>query len=261
VEDVADEVGYLAERYLPDQLWYADDVFTINRRWTLQYAAELKRRGLVLPFECISRADRIDEAVADALAAMGCRRLWIGAESGSQRILDAMQRKADVADVQAKTRLLQARGIQVGMFIMLGYDGEDVSDIKATVDHLKRSGPDTFLTTVAYPIQGTRYADAVAGRVYSAHPWVERTDRDLGVAGRYSRRFYSHATRWMVNEVALHRLRTAGSRDLAAMGKHFVNAQRGKLGMRLTRNEREGEAGEQVAGRGWQPEERVTEGW
>ena len=117
----------------------------------------------------------------DALAEMGCDRLWIGAESGSQRILDAMKRKADVTDVQAKTKLLQARGIQVGMFIMLGYDGEEVADIEATVDHLKKANPDVFLTTVAYPIKGTKYYEAVDDRVYSSLHWAERTDRDLGV--------------------------------------------------------------------------------
>ena len=84
----------LVERYHPDQLWYADDVLTIHPRWFLQYAAELTRRGLRVPFECISRADRLDEEVVDALAEMGCARLWIGAESGSQRVLDAMKRKA-----------------------------------------------------------------------------------------------------------------------------------------------------------------------
>ena len=218
VEDVVDEVAWLAEHYQPDQLWYADDVFTINRRWFLQYAEALKARGLRIPFECISRADRIDEAVADALAEMGCYRLWIGAESGSQRILDAMKRKADIADVQAKTKLLQARGIQVGMFIMLGYDGEDVSDIEATVDHLKTSNPDVFLTTVAYPIKGTKYHEAVADQVYSGLHWDQRTDRDLGVQGRYSAEFYDHATRWMVSEVTLHRLRQAGSRDFPRIG-------------------------------------------
>ena len=92
-------------------------------------------------------ADRLNERIIDALAEMACDRLWIGTESGSQRILDAMQRKASVEDVQHKTKMLQARGISVGMFIMLGYDGEEVSDIEATVDHLKKANPDVFLTT------------------------------------------------------------------------------------------------------------------
>ena len=261
VEDVVNEVAWLAEHYRPDQLWYADDVFTINRRWFLQYAAALKARGLRIPFECISRADRIDEAVADALAEMGCYRLWIGAESGSQRILDAMKRKADIADVQAKTKLLQSRGIQVGMFIMLGYDGEDVSDIEATVDHLKKSNPDVFLTTVAYPIKGTKYHEAVDDRVYSGLHWEQRTDRDLGVQGRYSAEFYDHATRWMISEVTLHRLRQAGSRDFARMARLAVNARRGRLGMRRTQDQRDTGAGSNPAGRGWDADKRATEAW
>lgn len=259
-QDVVEEVAWLVTRYQPDQLWYADDVLTIHPRWFLEYAQGLKARGLRVPFECISRADRLNEKIIDALAEMGCYRLWIGAESGSQRILDAMQRKAKIEDVQQKTRMLQARGINVGMFIMLGYHGEEVSDIEATVDHLKKSNPDIFLTTVAYPIKGTRYYQAVENQVVSHLDWSLRTDRDLKVAGRYSSRFYDHATRWMVNEVNLNRLRQAGSKDLWRMSKMFINAQRGRLGMRLTQHERE-EGGGAGGGRGWSTQERAADAW
>lgn len=263
-EEVAEEVAYLAERYQPDQLWYADDVFTIAQRWFLAYAAELKRRGLRIPFECISRADRLNEETVDALAEMGCTRLWIGSESGSQRILDGMKRKATVADVQAKTKLLQACGIEVGMFIMFGYEGEELADIEATAEHLKAAGPDVFLTTVAYPIKGTAYYNAVAERIVSDRPWQARTDRDLQVAGRHSRRFYEHATRWVVNDVGLHRARQNGAllrpATLLRLGKLLVNAQRGRLGMALTRRQREAGTGS-GSGRGWQVGERVADGW
>ncbi len=263
-EEVADEAAYLAERYRPDQLWYADDVLTIAPRWFLSYAAELKRRGLRIPFECISRADRLNEEIVDALAQMGCSRLWIGSESGSQRILDAMKRKASVADVQAKTKLLQSRGIEVGMFIMFGYEGETVADIEATAEHLKRANPDLFLTTVAYPIKGTAYYETVADRVLTDRPWAERTDRDLQVGGRHSRRFYEHATRWVVSEVALQRARRQDEgpalRRLLRQGKHFANAQRGRLGMALTRSQRESGQGA-GSGRGWRPAERAGDGW
>lgn len=259
--DVADEVAFLVERYRPDQLWYADDVFTIQPRWTLRYAEELKRRGLRVPFECISRADRLNEEIIVTLAEMGCRRLWIGSESGSQRVLDAMKRKAQVEDIQAKTRMLQAHGIAVGMFIMLGYEGETEADIAATVAHLKKADPDVFLTTVAYPIKGTPYYEAVADRILAYADWEHRTDRDLGVAGRYSRRFYAHATRWMVNEVAFHKLRRQGRRRPWPLLKHWLNARRGRLGMWLTRHEREGEDDRRPSGRGWGVRERATAGW
>ena len=154
---------HIAETYRPDQVWYADDVFTINHRWLYDYAAELKRRGLRLPFETISRADRMmKDEVLETLAEMGCYRIWIGSESGSQRILDAMQRGVTVEQVQWATQAAQRHGIEVGMFLMWGYDGETLEDIEATIEHVKKSNPDMFLTTVAYPIKNTPYFDKIA---------------------------------------------------------------------------------------------------
>jgi radical SAM superfamily enzyme YgiQ (UPF0313 family) len=258
--DVAAEVSWIKETYDPDQLWYADDVFTIAHRWFQQFASELKQRQVYIPFECISRADRLNSEIIDTLAEMGCRRLWIGSESGSQRILDAMKRKTEVTDVQAKTRMLQERGIEVGMFVMLGYEGERIEDIEATVAHLKQANPDVFLTTVAYPIKGTVYYDQVADRIRTDQVWNDRTDRDLIVSGRHSPRFYEHATRWMVNEVRLHKSRKGGVRNPLRLAKMFVNAQRGRWGMRLTRHEREGDTAS-GSGRGWAAEERAVDAW
>jgi radical SAM superfamily enzyme YgiQ (UPF0313 family) len=238
-EDAADEVLWIKERYNPDLIWYADDVFTVHTRWFFQYAEALKQRGVRIPFECISRADRLNEDIVRTLAEMGCYRLWNGSESGSQRILDAMDRKVQVADVQQKTHLLQRYGIETGMFIMLGYEGETVTDLEDTVQHLKICNPDIFLTTVAYPIKGTGYYRTVESRILSDKSWIDRSDRDLTVAGRHSPRFYSFATRWMVSEVALHRARMKGGVSLQRRLKLLANAHIGRWGMRLTQGERE----------------------
>src|SRR5215469_11996517 len=154
---VVDEVEWLVSTYQPDMLWMADDVFTIHHGWLREYAAEMRRRGLSVPFECISRADRLNAEVVRLLAELGCFRVWIGSESGSQRILDAMERGVTVGQVQTAIALCKANGIQTGMFLMWGYEGEDLSDIEATIEHVKRSDPDVFFTTVAYPIKGTPY--------------------------------------------------------------------------------------------------------
>ncbi|NDJ63366.1 MAG: B12-binding domain-containing radical SAM protein [Chloroflexi bacterium] len=236
-QDAAAELLWIKERYNPDRIWYADDVFAINPRWLFAYQAELEKRGVRIPFECISRADRLNERVVEALAQMGCFRLWNGSESGSQRILDAMQRRVIAEDVQAKTHLLRQHGIETGMFIMLGYESETVADLEATVDHLKRANPDIFLTTLAYPIKGTPYYQQVADRVRSDKPWAERSDRDLTVGGRHSRRFYSFATRWMVSEVGLHRARLAGDVGRGRRLKLAVNTHVGRVGMWLTRHQ------------------------
>ena len=199
----ADEVQNILETYHPDQVWYADDVFTISHIWLYQYAAELKKRAIRIPFETISRADRMmKEEVLATLAQMGCYRIWIGSESGSQRILDSMQRGVKVEQVQWAAQAAKRHGIQVGMFLMWGYDGEQLEDIEATIDHVKRCSPDVHLTTVAYPIKNTAYFRKTSERVVLERDWQESTDRDHKIRGRHSRRYYKFADQWLNNEVA-----------------------------------------------------------
>ena len=97
-----------------------------------------------IPFECITRADRLNERVAATLAELGCFRVWIGSESGSQRILDAMQRGVTVEQVRNAVRLCKTNGIQTGMFLMWGYEGEEMEDIEATVSTSRHAGPMFF---------------------------------------------------------------------------------------------------------------------
>lgn len=200
---VVDELEWLIQRYHPDMAWLADDVFTIHHGWLYQYAAEMKRRSLKLPFECISRADRLNERVMDTLAELRCFRVWIGSESGSQRLLNAMERGVTVEEVQAAVALAKSRGIKAGMFLMWGYGDEDLSDIEATIEHVKRTDPDVFFTTISYPIKGTPYFRDVASRVVSLKPWGEGSDRDYSVRGRHSRRFYGYADELLRAEVEL----------------------------------------------------------
>ena len=235
--NVADEVEAIVDRYQPERLWYADDVFAIHRGWTLQYARELDTRRVRLPFECISRPERIDDAVADALVSLGCFRVWIGAESGSQRILDAMKRKVSLDQVRDAAERLRRRGIQVGMFIMLGYEGEQLADLQATVDHLKKTAPDIFLTTVSYPIKGTPYYAAVANRLIAPKPWHQSTDRDLIIRGRPVRRYYDFARRWMTAEVAKDQHWRRG--QYASAARSASSAIVGRLGMVMTGHWRE----------------------
>lgn len=202
---VVDELEWILNRYAPDMLWFADDVFTIHHGWLAQFAAEVKRRGLRIPFECISRADRLNDQAADLLAELNCFRIWIGSESGSQKILDAMKRGVTVAEVQGAVKLCKARGIQTGMFLMWGYEGEEWSDIRATIEHVKTSDPDVFLTTVAYPIRGTSYFQEVGARAVGPQKWAESSDREFRIRGRHSRGYYQHVDRLLRAEVDLHR--------------------------------------------------------
>ncbi|HLK65984.1 MAG TPA: radical SAM protein [Bryobacteraceae bacterium] len=197
-----DEVEWVIDRYRPDQLWLADDVFTIHHGWLDQYAAEMKRRGLRLPFECITRADRMNARVAAQLAELGCYRVWIGSESGSQRILDAMERGVSVAQVRDAVRQLRESGIQTGMFLMWGYEGENLTDIEATYEHVKACRPDVFFTTVSYPIKGTPYYDEVRPKLVQLGAWEGTTDREVKISGRHSRKFYQLADQLLRSQTA-----------------------------------------------------------
>jgi radical SAM superfamily enzyme YgiQ (UPF0313 family) len=207
---VVDEVEWLLTRYQPDMVWVADDVFTIHHGWLRDYAAEMRRRSLHIPFECITRADRMNDEVVDLLAELGCFRVWIGSESGSQRILDSMERGVTVEQVQRGVEMARARGIASGMFLMWGYEGEELNDIEATIEHVKRSDPDVFFTTIAYPIKGTPYYERVSRQLLQIKPWAESSDRELGVVGRHSKRFYEFADRLLHDEVELARLERLG---------------------------------------------------
>ena len=207
---VVDEVEWLLSHYQPDLAWVADDVFTIHHGWLRKYAAEMRTRGLHVPFECISRADRLNQEAADLLAELGCYRLWIGSESGSQRILDSMERGVTVTQVQNAVDLCKARGIQTGMFLMWGYEGEELQDIEATIEHVKRTDPDIFFTTVSYPIKGTPYFERVANSLVQVRPWGISSDRELVVRGRRSTLFYENADLLLQREVQLARLRRTG---------------------------------------------------
>jgi anaerobic magnesium-protoporphyrin IX monomethyl ester cyclase len=202
---VADELEWLRQRYKPDMLWVADDVFTINHAWLQQWREQVNSRSLHIPFECISRADRLNEDVVRTLAELGCFRLWIGSESGSQRILDRMQRGVTIEAVQRATALCREYGIKTGMFLMWGYEGEELEDIEATIEHVRASKPDVFLTTVAYPIKGTPYFKRVEeqGRVRQVRPWAESSDRELEIVGRRSGEFYQIANQLLKHEVEL----------------------------------------------------------
>jgi len=232
---VVDELEHIVSRWQPDMIWFADDVFTISHRWLFELEKELQQRGLHIRFECITRADRLNADVIRSLKRMGCKRVWIGAESGSQRILDAMNRGVTVEQVIAMTRKCRDAGIEVGTFIMLGYAGETKSDIEATIRYLQKSKPDIVLTTVAYPIKGTRFYEAMSDRItiptQSFNTW---NDRDIAINGRFSKRFYWFAHRRIVNETEHARLAEDASSGAMQRTSSYMKSKIAALGMLLT---------------------------
>lgn len=202
-QKVVAEMQWLQQHYSFDRVWVVDDVFTINYPWLREFADEVKKAGLKISYEIITRADRMNEAIVQLLKQSGCYRVWIGAESGSQKIIDAMSRRVKIEQVQQMIQLAKREGIQAGTFIMLGYPGETETDIADTLHHLKVSNPDLYTLTVAYPIKGTPLYAEIEERFVAPLPWEKSTDRQIDFKRTYPRKYYDYAIRWIYNEVAI----------------------------------------------------------
>ncbi|QBZ96852.1 B12-binding domain-containing radical SAM protein [Flavobacterium sangjuense] len=202
---VAEEMKMLKEQYNPDALWFVDDVFTVSHKWLIAFRDEVLKQDAVIPFECITRAERLNEEILQLLKDIGCFRIWIGAESGSQTIIDAMDRRVDVNQVKKIIQDTNAMGIETGTFIMLGYPGETEEDITETIQYLKDANPTLYTITVAYPIKGTSLYDEIESKITSQPEWETSTDRDIDFERTYSRKYYKYAVSKVVNEVEFHK--------------------------------------------------------
>ncbi len=216
-QKVAEELAWIQANYQPDTLWFVDDVFTISHKWLREFAEVLSEKKIHIPYECITRADRLSLEVILLLKATGCFRVWIGAESGSQKVIDLMDRRVSVNQVREMIQLAQSNGIQAGTFIMLGYPGETEEDIEETIHHLKVSNPDLFTITVAYPIKGTELYTEIETRISALPDWASSTDREIDFKRTYSRKYYDYAVRRVVNEVNYFKQKQKNGMDIAAV--------------------------------------------
>ncbi|BAO75188.1 radical SAM domain protein [Winogradskyella sp. PG-2] len=200
-ELVAEELSMLKDTYNPDSIWFVDDVFTVSHKWLKNFHEEVIKQDAIIPFECITRAERLNDDILQLLKEAGCYRIWIGAESGSQKIIDAMDRRVDVDVVKEAIQKTNALGMETGTFIMVGYPGEDENDINETITYLKAANPSHFTITVAYPIKGTSLYNEIEDKITFQPNWETSTDREIDFTRTYPRKFYAYAVRRIVNEV------------------------------------------------------------
>jgi anaerobic magnesium-protoporphyrin IX monomethyl ester cyclase len=136
------------------------------------------------------RADQVDADVVGALAAAGCGMVWMGAESGSQKILDAMEKGVRVEQIRTAARLLQNAGIQVGMFLQFGYPGEDWEDVEKTLSLVRDVSPDDIGVSVSYPLPGTKFYERVRAELGTKQNWVDSDDLAMMYRAKYRPEFY-----------------------------------------------------------------------
>ncbi|MEA3176959.1 MAG: anaerobic magnesium-protoporphyrin monomethyl ester cyclase [Gammaproteobacteria bacterium] len=196
---VAAEMDYLRRTFNPGHIWFADDIFGFRVDWVNEFAAAVSANGGGIPFTIQTRADLLSERMATALAAAGCKEAWLGAESGSQHILDAMNKGTTVAEIITARARLQATGIRVGFFIQLGYLDEQLPDILATRQLLETARPDDVGVSVSYPLPGTKFYELVKVQLGGKTHWQDSDDLAMMFRGTYTSEFY-RAIRDLIHE-------------------------------------------------------------
>ncbi|HTP12251.1 MAG TPA: radical SAM protein [Bacteroidota bacterium] len=190
-ENVVDEMELLKRLANPDHVWFADDIFGLRPGWISRFDEAINASGTRIPFKCLSRVDLLlEEDNIRHLRNAGCRTVWVGAESGSQSILDAMEKGTTVEQIHRATSLLREAGINVGFFLQFGYPGETKDDIDMTLAMVRECMPDEIGVSVSYPLPGTKFYDRVKGELAAKQNWIVSEDLDMMFAGTYVPDFY-----------------------------------------------------------------------
>ncbi|MDB6157385.1 MAG: Mg-protoporphyrin monomethyl ester oxidative cyclase [Gammaproteobacteria bacterium] len=216
---VAAEMLYLKHTFAPDHIWFADDIFGFRVDWVKEFAAVLAAGGGGIPFTIQTRADLLSERMAAALGAAGCKEAWLGAESGSQRVLDAMNKGTTVAEIITARARLKAAGVRVGFFIQLGYLDEQLADILATRSLLETARPEDVGVSVSYPLPGTRFYELVKAQLKGKTHWQDSDDLEMMFQGTYTSDFYRSVRTLLHDQVNLQtvsRLQSAAEQQAAS---------------------------------------------
>jgi anaerobic magnesium-protoporphyrin IX monomethyl ester cyclase len=200
---VGQEMTYLKRTFSPDHVWFADDIFGFRVDWVREFAAVTHEDDGVVPFTIQTRADLLSERMVQALQDASCVEAWLGAESGSQRILDAMNKGTTIEQILSARGRLKAAGIRVGFFIQLGYLGEELADILATRDLLAAAQPDDVGVSVSYPLPGTRFHELVKAQLGPKTHWHDSDDLAMMFQGTYKSEFYRAVRDLLHDEVSL----------------------------------------------------------
>jgi anaerobic magnesium-protoporphyrin IX monomethyl ester cyclase len=200
-EYIVRHIQLLQDRFDVKRFWMCDDIFGLKPNWVQEFNAVLKREGVHLKYYIQSRVDLLlKEDTIEALVESGLEEVWVGAESGSQKILDAMDKGTTVEQIYTATRLLKEQKVRVAFFIQFGYLDETSEDISKTIGMIKELLPDDLGISVSYPLPGTRFYDKVKDDLKLKSNWVDSDDLDLMFRGSYTSEYYKKLHRYVHKE-------------------------------------------------------------
>lgn len=221
-QHVVEEMAYLRDAFAPDHLWFMDDIMGIRDRWIEEFADVLDARDVHIPFKSLNRVDLLLKGdTIPALARAGAQIVWVGAESGSQRVLDAMEKGTTVEQIYDATRQLHAHGVQVAFFLQFGYPGETREDIASTIRMVRDLLPDDIGISVSYPLPGTPFHERVSHELDRTN-WVDSQDLAMLYQGPFRTEFYRQLHRVVHKDYRArktwHALRTGARPSLRRLG-------------------------------------------
>lgn len=195
-ENVIEEIKLLKQQLNINHIWFADDIFGLKPGWVSRFAILAKQENLQFKFKIQSRVDLLlEEDNIKHLADAGCDEVWVGAESGSQKILDAMDKGTKVEQIEKATTLMKQQGIKPCFFLQFGYPGEEVEDIKKTVAMLKKLMPYDIGISVSYPLPGTKFYDNVKSQLNQKQNWTDSDELLVMFNSTFPAAFYKQLQR------------------------------------------------------------------
>jgi len=187
---VAEEMHLLKFSVGVDHIWFGDDVFALNHHWMRELAVEVERRDAAVPFKIQSRADLMTEETVLHLKAAGCSEVWMGVESGSQTVLNAMDKGLNIPAVIAARGRLGRAGIQACYFLQFGYPGESWDELQQTIAFVRKTRPDDIGVSFSYPLPGTLFYARVQEQLGSKRNWTDSDDLCIMFQAAYTTEFY-----------------------------------------------------------------------
>jgi len=205
-ERVVNEIEYLLHQFQPDHFWMSDDIFGLKPNWVNRFNELVKEKQLKFRYKIQSRVDLLlEESTIGALAGSGAETIWVGAESGSQKILDAMDKGTTIDQIKKATQRLEAHGVKVGYFLQFGYLGETKSDIDSTIKMVLKNMPDEIGISVSYPLPRTKFYEAVKEQLKEKQNWTDSDDLAMMYRATYSPAFYKLLHRYVHSRFRIQR--------------------------------------------------------
>ncbi|PJA99413.1 MAG: radical SAM protein [Ignavibacteriales bacterium CG_4_9_14_3_um_filter_30_11] len=197
-ENVLNEIEYLINEFGINYIWFCDDIFGLKPGWVKEFNRLIKDRKLVFKYKIQSRVDLLlQEDTIEDLAQSGADIVWVGAESGSQKILDSMDKGTSVEQIYSAAKLLKEKHIKIGLFLQLGYLGETKNDIEKTLKMLLDIMPDDVGISISYPLPGTKFYGIVKDQLKEKTNWNDSDDLDLMYQNNFSREYYKKLHRFI----------------------------------------------------------------